>query len=84
VTVKAISEATYIIQEDIIATLQEMDVLERRKKGAATAVINKAQVKIWAATNRVNLAGPVDEGAFVNRPEEEDEMEVDEEEEEEE
>jgi hypothetical protein len=60
-----------------------MGVLERRKKGDATAVINKAQIKIWAAANRVNMAGPVDEDAFVNRPEEEDEMEEDEEEEEE-
>jgi hypothetical protein len=80
ITVKAISEATYIIPDDIIATLKEMQVLEHRKKGDAEAVINKAQIKHWAATNRVDMASPVDENAFVNRPEEQDEEEEEEEE----
>lgn len=60
--------------EDIIATLQAMDVLEHRKRGGAEAVINKASVRQWATDNKVDLASPVDPEGFVERGEE-DEME---------
>ena len=54
--------------EDIIATLQAMDVLEQKKKGGADAVINKARVRAWADTHKVDLkAIPVDPDAFVVR-----------------
>ena len=33
VTVRDLREKTYIVPEDIIATLQTMDVLEQKKKG---------------------------------------------------
>lgn len=59
-----------------------MDVLERKKKGGAEAVINKAKVRAWAERNKVSLANPVDPDAFVDRGEEVDEdgEEIDEEE----
>ena len=61
-------EKTYIVPEDIIATLQAMDVLEQKKKGGADAVINKARVRAWADTHKVDLkAIPVDPDAFVVR-----------------
>lgn len=61
-------EKTYIVPEDIIATLQTMDVLEQKKKGGADAVINKAKVRAWADTHKVDLkACPVDPDAFVVR-----------------
>jgi histone acetyltransferase HTATIP len=61
-------EKTYIVPDDIIATLQVMDVLEHRKKGGAEAVINKAKVKAWAESHKVNLKSfPVDPEAFVLR-----------------
>jgi histone acetyltransferase HTATIP len=61
-------EKTYIVPEDIIATLQTMDVLEQKKKGGADAVINKARVRAWADTHKVDLkACPVDPDAFVAR-----------------
>ena len=61
VTVQDLREKTYIVPEDIIATLQTMDVLEQKKKGGADAVINKARVRAWADTHKVDLkAYPVD------------------------
>jgi histone acetyltransferase HTATIP len=45
-----------------------MDVLEHRKKGGAEAVINKAKVRAWAESHKVNLkSSPVDPEAFVLR-----------------
>jgi histone acetyltransferase HTATIP len=68
VTVQDLREKTYIVPEDIIATLQTMDVLEQKKKGGADAVINKARVRAWADTHKVDLkAYPVDPDAFVAR-----------------
>ena len=67
-TVKDLREKTYIVPEDIIATLQTMDVLEQKKRGGAEAVINKARVRTWAETHKVDLkASPVDPDAFIIR-----------------
>jgi histone acetyltransferase HTATIP len=66
--VQDLREKTYIVPEDIITTLQAIDVLEHRKRGGAEAVINKAKVRAWAETHRVDLkASPVDPDAFVIR-----------------
>ncbi|KAF2739523.1 acyl-CoA N-acyltransferase [Polyplosphaeria fusca] len=64
-TVLDLRNETYIVPEDIIATLQAMDVLEHRKRGGADAVINKAKVREWVERNRINLAPVVDPDAFV-------------------
>lgn len=65
-TVQDLREKTYIVPEDIIATLQAMDVLERKKRGGAEVVINKAKVRAWADANRVDLNQlPVDADAFL-------------------
>lgn len=66
---------TYIVPEDIIATLQNMDVLENRKKGGAELVINKAKVKDWIQRNKVSMENPVDPDAFLQEDEEEEEEE---------
>jgi hypothetical protein len=68
VTVKSISEGTYILPEDIVASLKEMDVIDRRKTGNAEAIINRARVRSWMVRNRVDGAGPVDGHAFINQP----------------
>lgn len=61
-------EKTYIVPEDIIATLQMMDVLEQKKKGGADAVINKAKVRAWADKHKVDVKScPVDPDAFIAR-----------------
>lgn len=67
-TVLDLRDKTYIVPDDIISTLQAMDVLEHRKRGGADAVINKAKVKAWAESHKVNLKShPVDPDAFVLR-----------------
>jgi histone acetyltransferase HTATIP len=59
---------TYIVPDDIIATLQSMNVLEQKKRGGAEVVINKARVRAWAESHKVDLKKwPVDEEAFVVR-----------------
>ncbi|KIW05557.1 uncharacterized protein PV09_03435 [Verruconis gallopava] len=82
VSVQDITESTYIVAEDVISTLKEMGVLERRnsigtgKKKTSGAVINKSKIKEWMAKHRVNNKSPVVETAF-DLPElsDEDEME---------
>jgi len=88
ITVKAISDDTYIITDDIITALKEMQVLQHQKKGSKKAIINKARVRAWAEANRVSLENPVDKDAFMIREEsviddqeEEDEEEAEEEDE---
>jgi histone acetyltransferase HTATIP len=45
-----------------------MDVLEHKKRGGAEAVINKAKVKAWAESHKVDLkSSPIDPEAFVAR-----------------
>ncbi|QDS71742.1 hypothetical protein FKW77_008945 [Venturia effusa] len=63
-TVQQICDETFIVQEDIVATLKEMGILEKRKKGGASVVINKARIREWATLNRVSLDSPVDPDAF--------------------
>lgn len=61
-------EKTYIVPDDIIATLQDMQVLDHKKRGGAEAVINKAKVRAWAESHMVDLKTlPVDPDAFVIR-----------------
>lgn len=66
-TVQDLGEKTFIVPDDIIATLQAMDVLEQKKRGGADAVINKARVRAWVEKHRVELKSPVDSEAFVLR-----------------
>lgn len=67
-TVQDLREKTYIVPEDIIATLQAMDVLEQKKRGGAEVVINKAKVRAWAEASKVDITRlPVDADAFVVR-----------------
>lgn len=54
---------TYIVPEDIVATLQGMGVLEQRD--GTQAVINKARVREWVKRHGVDLRPPVDREGFV-------------------
>ena len=60
-------DRTYITPDDIVATLQDMDVLEQKKRGGAEVVINKAKVRAWVESRGVALGNPVDPGAFALR-----------------
>ena len=84
VSVKEISEETYILQEDVVAALKEMDVLEKRKTATGNCVVHKSRVKMWAERHGVSEVPLIDVGAFVEEVEWEDGEEEEEEEEEEE
>jgi hypothetical protein len=84
VSVQALSEGTYIVAEDVVATLKEMGVLERRssivvagKKKVSGAAINKGKIKEWMAKNSVSSRSPVVEEAF-DLPDISDESEMEE------
>ncbi|KAE9972435.1 hypothetical protein EG328_004966 [Venturia inaequalis] len=77
-TVQQICDETFIVQEDIVATLKDMGILEKRKKAGASVVINKARIREWATLNRVSLDSPIDPDAF-DWPESEEEEEDEEE-----
>lgn len=66
-TVHDLGQKTFIVPDDIIATLQAMDVLEHKKRGGAEAMINKAKVRVWVERHKVDLRCPVDSEAFVLR-----------------
>lgn len=83
-SIAELRDKTYIAADDIIGTLQMMDVLEHKKRGGAQALINKSKVRTWAEKNKVNLKNPIDPEAFILESSEEDEDEEDEEEEEDE
>ncbi|GAB1742344.1 hypothetical protein NU219Hw_g7894t1 [Hortaea werneckii] len=65
VTIKEISEETYIMQEDVVAALREMDVVEGRKTASGNVVVNKAKLRAWAEKVGVSAEPLVDENAFV-------------------
>jgi hypothetical protein len=92
ISVEAITEGTYIATEDVIGTLRDMGVLERRAnvsgKGKKSigggvadmggiAVISKAKVRDWMMRNKVSPRSPVVEEAF-DLPELTDESEMEE------
>lgn len=84
-TIADLRDETYIAAEDIITTLQAMDVLEHKKRGRAEMVINKASVRAWAERGNVDLKEIIDVDAFtietseVESEEEDDDGEEDEE-----
>lgn len=75
VTIKDISDETYILQEDVVTALNEMDVMEGRKTASGSALVNKAKLRKWAEKRNVSKEPFIDVGAFVEASEDdEDEM----------
>ncbi|KAF2477845.1 uncharacterized protein BDR25DRAFT_275318 [Lindgomyces ingoldianus] len=66
---------TYIVPEDIIATLQTMEVMDHKKRGGADAMINKAKVRAWVEKHGVDVRAPVDPEGFIKLADEEEEVE---------
>ncbi|KAL9005021.1 MAG: hypothetical protein Q9188_002170 [Gyalolechia gomerana] len=64
-SVEDIAEACWMLAEDVVSTLKEMDVLGTRKKNDRTLVISKARVREWVNLNKVDLRPPVDDEGFV-------------------
>ncbi|KAL8840577.1 MAG: hypothetical protein Q9170_001263 [Blastenia crenularia] len=65
VTVEEIAESCWMLAEDVVSTLKEMDVLGTEKRRDGSLVISKAKVREWIIISRVNLTQPVDEEGFV-------------------
>lgn len=64
-SVKRVSERTWILAEDVVAALREMDVAEGRKTASGNLVVNKNRVRSWVERHRVNLEPVVDAQAFL-------------------
>ncbi|KAF2457579.1 acyl-CoA N-acyltransferase [Lineolata rhizophorae] len=75
VTVRKLSEETYIQPDDIVAALKEMGIVDRRKRGSAEALINKAKVRAWVEANRVSLQPLVYSESFLREEVTDEEME---------
>lgn len=73
VTVKEISEETYIMQDDVVMALREMDVPESRKTASGSVVVNKSKLRAWADKAGVSSRPLIDEDAFLEEEEVEDE-----------
>lgn len=72
--IKEISDQTWIMPDDVVVALKEMDVLEKRKTASGSIVVNKNRVRQWVKQNRVNLDPVVDVEAFVEEEVEESEL----------
>lgn len=81
VRIKHVSDETWILPEDIVAALKEMDVLEKRKTASGSIVVNKSKIRAWAEKNKVSKKPVVDVEAFVEEEEGDDEEEEEEEDE---
>lgn len=65
ISVHDIALECWMLDEDVIAVLKEMDLLETRKKGNAKAMLRKEKLREWAMKQAVDLESPVDYDAFV-------------------
>ena len=72
VTIKEVSEETYIMQEDVVAALREIDVLESRTTASGNVVVNKSKLRGWAEKHSVSAEPLIDENAFVDETDGED------------
>lgn len=64
ITIKDISNDTYIMYDDVMAALKEMDVFAPRKR-ADGVVVDKIKVRNWVSKSKMNLKSMVDPEAFV-------------------
>ena len=68
-TVNDISESTYLLPEDVVIALKEMNVLNPKKRADGTVLASKAKVRDWAIANNIDLTPVVDPSAMVDYPE---------------
>lgn len=80
---KEISEAAFILPEDVVAAVREMGVCEGRKTATGNVVVRKERVRLWAERAGVTMEPLVDKEAFLKEYGDEEMDEEDDEEEEE-
>ena len=64
-TIREIAEACWILPEDVLVVLQEMDVVGPKKKADGSLVISKARVRHWVSAHNVDVTPPIDEHGFL-------------------
>ncbi|KXT17800.1 hypothetical protein AC579_5320 [Pseudocercospora musae] len=64
-SIKEISELTWIMPEDVVVALKEMDVLEKRKTASGNIFLNKNKIQSWVEKGKVKLGPVVDVEAFI-------------------
>lgn len=64
-SVEDIAQTCWMLAEDVVSTLKEMDVLGTKKKNDGTLIISKARVKELVRSRKLDLTPPVDETGFV-------------------
>ena len=73
-TIREIAEECWILPEDALVVLQDMNVIVPKKKVDGSVVISKARVRQWVSTYNVDLTPPVDEHGFLEDMEPENGM----------
>ncbi|KAL9000814.1 MAG: hypothetical protein Q9169_000568 [Polycauliona sp. 2 TL-2023] len=64
-SVEEIAAACWMLPEDVITTLREMDVVGTKKtENEHSIMINKARVRAWMLESNADLTAPVDEAGF--------------------
>lgn len=77
VTIKEVSDETWILPDDVVAALKEMDIAEKRKTASGSIVVNKSKVRAWADKNGLSMSPVIDVKAFVETSGEYDEEDED-------
>lgn len=72
-SVKDLAEKTWIMPEDVVVALKEMDVFEKRKTASGNIVVSKSKVRAWIEKRNASLNTVVDVDAFVEDSEVEEE-----------
>ena len=67
ITVADVSQGTWIVADDCLGVLREMDVVEKVAGTEEDRVrIDKEKVRVWVARMQINLDRVVDEDGFVD------------------
>ncbi|KAL8737713.1 MAG: hypothetical protein Q9181_001431 [Wetmoreana brouardii] len=63
-SVQEIADACWMLAEDVVETLKEMDLMGIKQKKDGTVIVSKARVREWVSVNKVDLAPPVEINGF--------------------
>ncbi|KAI9791505.1 MAG: hypothetical protein M1816_003849 [Peltula sp. TS41687] len=66
ISVRSISNATWILPDDVIVALKHMDIVNPKQSVKGKIVIKKSKVREWASRHRVGRESPVDSKAFID------------------
>ena len=65
-TLGEIAESCWMLIDDVILALKEMEIVAVRKKGDRSAVVSKVKIREWASVKGVDMTPPIDEDCFVD------------------